>query len=98
MTPAIDKIAPTSEQLAWVEGRAANSTPSDRDVGDSDEFRARAGQLMSLAHWPKAKRFLGKYIETCIFRYAETEREWWSLTAWPDAVRINVGPQEALYM
>jgi hypothetical protein len=97
--PKIDNVAPLSEQRAWLEGRLANSSPSDRKTQqDSIEYEVRGVRLASAPLWPQTKDFLKQYIVGCIFFYAKTESAWWSMTVGPDGgyVRINIGPQEVL--
>jgi hypothetical protein len=99
MSPKVNYIAPLSEQRAWLEGRLANSSPSDRETQqDSIEYEVRASRIASARFWPQTKDFLKQYIVSCIFLYARTERAWWSMTVGPDGgyVRINIGPQETL--
>jgi HNH endonuclease len=98
-SPALDAIAPRSEQREWLDGRLSNSSPSDRTIReDSIENQARALRIASAPYWPQTRSFLRQYILQCVFLYAKTELNWWSITVGPvgGSIRVNIGPQETL--
>ena len=98
-SPALDAIASLSEQREWLDGRLVNSSPSDRTIReDFIENQARAVRIASAPYWPQTRSFLREYILQCVFLFAKTESNWWSITIGANGgfIWVNIGPQETL--